>query len=169
MAKVKVILENGQELEVDMSQKSIEELIKVVNHKDKSIYDLKVNDTYWFVNYLGAVEDSVWENDKIEKHRLDTGNVFLTKEEALNQLRINKFLSLWKREYYERGWKPDWLNTSQYKWYVSYAPSNQDEIVVDWIRYQKILPDYMYFQTKEQANIFMIEHEEELELYLEVE
>lgn len=78
MIKLKEVLDKYGEYLVDEEQ-----LGKIIKKpKPKSVWDLKKWDRYLCIDSDGLAVESVWEYDKIDDLRLETGNVFLTIEEA---------------------------------------------------------------------------------------
>ena len=91
--------------EVDLNK--VEELLFPV--KPKTIYDLKYGDKYLYLDMDGTTFCTGWDNDDIDKDRLDLGNIFLTEEEAEFEVERRKVIQEFKRfskefEYNENNW-----------------------------------------------------------------
>lgn len=78
MIKLKEVLDKYGDYLVDEEQ--LEKIVK--KPVPKSVWDLKTGDIYWCIDSDGLAVESVWEYDKIDDLRLETGNVFLTQEEV---------------------------------------------------------------------------------------
>ncbi len=97
-----------------------EEIAKVKEElKDKEgIWRPKDDVRYWFVNTFGDVDWNKWTNDDIDKFRLSQGNVFKTEKEAEQHQAHLKAVG--KIRLAANGWKPDWKDKEQEKWYIEW-------------------------------------------------
>lgn len=78
MIKVKDIAEKYGEYEID--ENKLKKLL--VEPKPKSIWDLKLGDTYYCISEDGFIFESKWNSDGIDNYRRAAGNCFLTHKEA---------------------------------------------------------------------------------------
>ena len=82
----------------------------------------KDGDEYWFI-YDNVVDFECWEDTSLDTERFDAGNVFPTEEAALLEAKRRNLLTRFRAFRYEcnNGWKPDWRNHSDRKYYILYG------------------------------------------------
>lgn len=115
MTKIKDLVEKYGNREID--EVELEKILKPVK---KTIYDLGNGDEYYSIAISGFVEKAIWNNDFIDKNRLDIGNVFLTYEDVEFEVEYLKVRAELKR-YASMCKEPvDW-NTDQKKWFINYS------------------------------------------------
>ena len=149
-------------------EKEIEEL------KEKIAELKKESKPNWFIPeededfyYVDTYGDVNWNNangysDNILKHN----QVFKTREEANNHLKVMKAeVSINKRiAELNEGWKPDWENTIQKKYYIFYDNFRE---ILDYNRSSaQFQPNALQLKDKKVARQIIDELEEELKLYL---
>lgn len=140
--KLNELMEEYGEYEV---KESFMDLLK--KPKPKSVYDLKYEETYYFLHCSGSLSESVWRNDNVDKNRLSVGNVFLTKEDAeFARERLNVIAEL--KRYAKEFSDEEWSNSTISK-YVIYLGS-QDYGMYITSTYSVRYP-FLYFQSKEKA------------------
>jgi hypothetical protein len=80
---------------------------------------------YWFTDDWGDVRKSKWDGYPFDFCRLQSQNVFLTKEAAENTKDVrdthNRILAKVKKIDAENGWAADWNNFEQLKWFVNWS------------------------------------------------
>lgn len=62
----------------------------LVKPKPKTVWDLEKEDIYYFINPNGGVYSCRWVEDEQDLSRRESGNIFLTKEEAEFELERRK-------------------------------------------------------------------------------
>lgn len=87
----------------------------------KTVWSLKNGDEYWFIDAFATndndtVDFAYWMNDEADNFRRDSGNCFLTKQEAQKELRRRQAEVILKRD--TNGFKPDWCDREQHKYFV---------------------------------------------------
>jgi len=102
------------------------------------------------------VKDGIVDNCQDGDPREINGDVFPSYQEADAMLAMAKLCQL--RDVWNEGWKPDWLNSFQYK-YVIYNFSNKLNTAIN---YQMVTP--MYFKTSELRDNFLVKFAELLEI-----
>lgn len=82
----------------------------------------KDGDEYWFI-YDNVVDFECWEDTSLDTERFDAGNVFPTEEAALLEAKRRNLLTRFRAFIDEcnNGWKPDWRNHSDRKYYILYG------------------------------------------------
>lgn len=78
MLKVSELVEKYGDYEVD--EEKLKEFL--IPPKPKTVWDLKKDDEYYFINGQGNIMESIWENDDYDIGRRAIGNSFSTKEEV---------------------------------------------------------------------------------------
>lgn len=130
--------------------------------KLKSVYDLKTGDEFWLVN-SGDGEAYDYEWSEIYAQERACGDAYLTREEAEKELAWRKARQILRRD--AEGFKPDWSNEFQQKWYVYY-----DHCFGDLDIHCKSSTDcgLIYFATEEDVKASIKAHEKEWKIYLGV-
>lgn len=80
MVKIEEIIDKYKGYEVD--EKELEKILVEPKHKPNNIWELEVNDDYWYLGNEGTIYHEFWSGNTIAKRRRAYGNVFLTEEEA---------------------------------------------------------------------------------------
>lgn len=124
-------------------------------------------DGYWYIS--GTASQSYWDNDSIDKDRLEVGNVFLTKEEAEKELEYRKALTTIRNYISDNfeDWTPDWSDRRQYKFYIVYEHETKRFMESNAVICQDFLP-FRYLKTKEQCNQLIKDCEAELRIVMGV-
>lgn len=78
MIKLKEIKDKYGDYLID--EDKLKELL--IKPKPKTVWDLKIDDIYYFINSNGGVYSCRWVADEEDLSRREIGNVFLTKEKA---------------------------------------------------------------------------------------
>ena len=119
--KFKELNERYGDYKVDDEVKDkIIDLLESCNHR--TVWDLKIEDRYYFLNEEGVVFESTWDDDETDWDRRNQGNVFLTREKAEFEARRRKVYMQVKRFSYEFS-QEEWKREHQeviYKYYVYY-------------------------------------------------
>lgn len=131
----------------------------LVKPKPKTVWDLKKEDIYYFINSNGAVYSCRWVADEEDLSRRENGNVFLTKEEAEFEREKNKCESIMLK-YGKRTFKPRDTN------YIIQFDNDDKQAFVDFWRLNQF-QGTIYFDTKELAQKAIDEiGEERLKKYI---
>lgn len=120
MIKLKDAVEKYGEYEID--EKKLENIL--VKPKPKSVWDLKIGDEYYFINGLGNIIWSTWDNTDVEHRRRCLGNCFLTKEEAEFEAERRKV----EAELLKLGGTRDMMSLGNYdekKYFIRYYHNNR--------------------------------------------
>lgn len=115
----------------------------LVKPKPKTVWDLKIDDIYYFINSNGAVYSCRWVADEEDLSRREFGNTFLTEEEAEFELERRKCEAIMLK-YGRRTFKYEQNNFS-----IKYDHRN-DCIYIEYrieIQYQ----GNIYYDTEELA------------------
>lgn len=113
---------------------------------------LKDGDEYWFINDFGSVRIDRWCGCETDMDRFNIGNAFQTEYEADLEANRRDLLTRFKafRDECNDGWKPDWTNVRQNKYYVFYSQMNNHV----WVSHQ-VLGNHFhifgYFKNNEDA------------------
>lgn len=62
----------------------------LVKPKPKTVWDLKDGDRYWYINTINNISYDTWTKDAWDLTVRESGNIFLTKEEAEFELERRK-------------------------------------------------------------------------------
>ena len=83
----------------------------------------KYGDDYWVILDNGDIDSECWDEYETDGERFGVGNVFPTLETADLENERRKLLTRFRafRDECNDGWKPDWDNSIQDKYYISYS------------------------------------------------
>jgi hypothetical protein len=83
----------------------------------------KDGDRFYFVNNDGSVGSGSWSDLVFKTDCFNQGNVFPTKQEAELEIKRRNLLTRFRafRDECNNGWKPDWRNHSDRKYYILYG------------------------------------------------
>lgn len=135
--KLKDLLEKYKEYEVK------EGFLDFLEKPKQTIWDLQEGDTYWWID--GQVRFSFWNGYNVDDIRQESGNCFLTQEEAEKELKKQKIEALLKKYADGYQWK------SRKKNYCLFYDSYNRVVYVDCHMTIKT-SGVIYFSTKEKAN-----------------
>lgn len=113
--------------------------------KPKTVWDLKVGDTYWAINTEGYDYYSVWEDRKNEISMRNQGSVFLTRKEAVFEKKRREVYATVKRyahEFSDEEWYDS--NIEKYYPYYNYNDYSISKCFSSYTRHSEL-----YFQSKE--------------------
>lgn len=152
MKKVTILID-GEEIQVSMTKKEIENLIK-------KTWPLEGN-KYWFVDLNGKESYTYFYKDD-GKNPLPMGNIYYTKQDARNAIRAQKLVTAIARRRKELNgdWVIDW-DGNQTQWYIDrYNMTIEPEIATS-----DMPSPFGLYQLKTSVDIIIDEFEEELEWY----
>lgn len=137
---------------------------EAIPEQPKTVWDLKDGDSYWLIhNDILTIE--IWYGQRFQIASRDCGNVFLTKEEAEKELARRKAKVILEQD--TRGFKADWKNNKQNKWYVTYQTYFNGQLVAERTQGYNYGP--LAFGSWEDAQASIKTHEKEWKIYLGVE
>lgn len=135
---------------------------EAILEEPKTVWDLRTEDIFYIIKN-GRVTRGVWNHGAYTMDR-DTGDVFLTKDEAERELARRKAKQVLLRD--TKGFKPDPKNFN-FGWAVSYEVMGRNpHLVASWCEY---VDESIRFRTKEDALNSINTHEKEWKTYLGVE
>lgn len=138
-----------------------DELLKVLNDieipdKEEDTWEMKCpfkdGDEYWFINDFGSVRIDRWCGCETDMDIFNIGNAFQTEYEADLEANRRDLLTRFKafRDECNDGWKPDWTNGFEDKFFISF---NIFSDTID-VRYARVVNGFYifgYFKNKEDA------------------
>lgn len=111
---------------------------------------LKDGDEYWFINDFGSVRIDRWCGCETDMDRFNTGNAFQTEYEA--DLEANRRVLLHRFKMFRNkcndGWKPDWKNAYENKYFICEVVSGL-EVYVSSIGNSSVT--FGYFKNNEDC------------------
>lgn len=108
-------------------------------------------DEYWNIIW-GKVRKNTWDWIDCERTSFEAGEIFPTQQEAELELKRRNLLTRFRafRDECNGGWKVDWTNVRQNKYYVFYSQMNNHV----WVSHQ-VLGNHFhifgYFKNKQDA------------------
>jgi hypothetical protein len=132
--KARLTIEDGREIEVDISQSQIDELCKPEPPEPVGMWEPKKKERYWSITSCGEASQFSYET-KLNKLRLGFGNIYKTKEQAekaAETMRKHNRVLAWLTNN-DDGWKADWDDAFQAKWYMFL--DHREKWVIDYIYY----------------------------------
>lgn len=136
-----------------------------IPEEPKTAWDLEVGDDAWFID--GGIKKYT-SMDQVDfilfQDKLELGDGFATAEEARKELARRKARAIILQD--TKGFKPDWGDHNQRKFFVDWSNCNQDFFVE---RCTYMQTEQTPFATKEDAEASIEAHEKEWKIYLGVE
>jgi len=123
----------------------IEELkafIEAIDAKPKTVWDLEEDDEYYVASYYGVVNCNIWDDDKVDIKNRSLGSVFLTEQEAKDEVRRREIYTKLKRLAGGYEWK---VGVENY-----YIATHYPRILVNCSDLFKHIGQ-VYFETNEAA------------------
>ena len=119
------------------------------------------NQEFYTIDMFGDIQDSRFYNSDFSTNLLNIYNIFPTRElaeEAVNLSKLGRLILLWQ---YANGclFVPDWLDDTQYKYYIIYD-SRDKNACYDYSFRQK--SNNIHFGTSEQVKAFIDMYEAEI-------
>jgi len=112
MIKLNKLLDKYGEYEIN--EEKLKGILEIP--KQKTVWDLRVGDSYWFLDDGGNVCSNTWQNGEIDNSRRNVGNCFLTRKEAEFEVMRRKvettLLKYGRREFlcYRDNWQLSYYN-----------------------------------------------------------
>lgn len=128
--KAKLVVE-GKEFDIEILDPKLQELI---TPEKKTGYEkvTKANDTYYFDNGGGYLNDSVDPFPESENNAYKAGNYYTSKQVAENNVRADKLMRQLRRFAIEhRNKEFDWTYQVQRKYYIYYGNRTKELLVGD--------------------------------------
>lgn len=143
---------------------TLKDWFEEIPEEPKTVWDLKEGDECWYIDALNLVDEKNWENSFFDRQNRGVGNVFLTKENVEKELARRRARVILERD--TKGFKPDWSNSEQSKWEVSYNYMT-DELKTS----NQCVWNFgtIVFATQADAEESIKKHEKEWLCYLNVE
>lgn len=138
---------------------------EVMENKSYEIsYPEDDTEMYYIDDYTGKLKEKMFDicND-YDKHLYEIGLLFYTKEEAeqfIKEQTLIKKIKCWAKEQ-QRDWEPDWSDTNQCKYYITYDCEDEFISVGSNIYYNSLLK-LPYFKSREIAQACINEFGEEI-------
>ena len=121
----------------------------LVKPKPKTVWDLEDGDGYWYINTINNISYDTWTKDAWDLTVRESGNLFLTKEEAEFELERRKCEAIMLK-YGRRTFK-----YNQYNYLIRFNNNNKKVLVEAWRTCQ--FQGTIYFDTEELAQTAMNE------------
>ena len=119
------------------------------------------NQEFYTIDMFGDIQDSRFYNSDFSTNLLNIYNIFPTRElaeEAVNLSKLGRLILLWQYAN-DCVFVPDWLDDSQYKYYIIYD-SRDKNACYDYSFRQK--SNNIHFGTSEQVKAFIDMYEAEI-------
>lgn len=151
---------------LDLTDEQFEELQKQFGKKSRTPNE---DDRYWYISDIGVVIYSNWDNHSVDKGRLSISNVFLTKEEAEEELAYRKALVVIKDYIYEHDLElePDWRDDEQKKYIVIYL-HGVNKFDCYWNYFGQHFSPFGYLKSEEAVEQLIRDCEKELKVVFKV-
>lgn len=135
-----------------------------IPEKPKTVDDLNQGDRHYYMTACGDIVGDIWLARAEDIYRRDTGNCFLTKEDTEKEIARLKAKAILERD--TKGFKPDWKNGDQYKWYALWDYSH-----LEFRTYAHHCDKgaHIYFATQEDIEASINAREKEWKIWLGVE
>lgn len=130
----------------------------------KTVWDLKEGDGCFYSVSDGEIFSDRWEGAGLDYNRRDIGNIFITREEAEKELARRRVKVILEHD--AKGFKPDWKNDNQFKFFVAWSHCMNS---FDVGLYSIVQTEQIFFATREDAVESIREHTREWLIYLGIE
>lgn len=164
-----------------MNKKDKEELLKEIDRRlkvlrdefiasldDKEEFELTYPEHEKTLYYISNASANIcdiyfFDNDNFSKNVFEHGLYFETKEEAEQHLKERKLLFKIYQYAKEKneGWKPDWANLEQQKYYIE-IDMNLKSLVVRYTCFKSRFDKLPFFESEEIAQACIDEFAEEI-------
>lgn len=138
-----------------------------IPEQPKTVWDLKNGDKFYRVSASGMTGYywKIWQNNELDNLMRDMGEVFLNEEDAIKELARRKAKVILEQD--TKGFKADWKNNNQNKWYVTYQTYFNGQLVAERTQGYNYGP--LAFGSWEDAQASIKTHKKEWKIYLGVE
>ena len=130
--KVNKALENA-------SEDKIKEVLDFLGYNEKFVP--KLDEEYWLITTLGKIDCFQWVNDTYDNYQLSRGNVYRTKEEAVQVLDVQTRKAKLIKEIEDSSDEINWGDGSQCKYSISYNHATGSLGYTSWnmVQYQQMV------------------------------
>lgn len=165
MNKEELLKEFNSKVE-DLRQELLEKL-KSLDEKKSFEVDLPDNGKkFHFIDNTSCDIDHLYYREKLASHemRWKNGMLFESREEAEQRLRESELLFRMRKwaEIHNEGWKPDWADMRQSKYFVVCDMYANDFFIHNAGVFKYMTNDLPYFKTNEVARQFIKEFGKEI-------
>ena len=154
----------ARELLEEIEERKCEAVVQDVKEAHPRRYVTEIGEVYVCIISTGELSCAVWDNDNIDKARLEMGNVYRTKEEAQKVVNRKKLIQeLWQ----EDGvlLEPDWGDENQLKYYLYYS-----YYLAKWVKSNHMLVQSQFelphFESKEAVEAVIEKYGSRLDVLL---
>lgn len=146
MSSVKELEEKVNEL-----LKKIETLKQKEKVKELE-YPFEIGEKCWFINSSGSLFQDTWDTAQISFDRYSQGNIFKTKEDAEREHDKRALLTRFRqfRDKCNGEWKPDWINSQEYKYFMRYF-SGCKSCDVTYCVHGDLFSSFGYFKNEDDC------------------
>ena len=132
MSNLETLKQKATELEAKLKQQVEETTAKLKEMKEEidrleNGWEMKCpykdGDVYYIITTSGLVNYYHWNNDSFENMDFKQGNIFPTKQAAELEAKRRNLLTRFRafRDECNNGWKPDWKNHRDRKYFISFV------------------------------------------------
>jgi hypothetical protein len=116
----------------------------------------KEGQRYWWLTIHNYITGTKWYDTDFDNNVYRSGNCYLTKADAEHKQALNECETKVRR--FNKGWKPDWNDRQQPKFYLIWLADTENFITA--VRMKNNVGAICYFETEELAIQFKDENEE---------
>ncbi|WP_425539429.1 hypothetical protein [Microaceticoccus formicicus] len=150
------LYENVEEMKNRLEEMELEDKRE---QEQKTIYNLEIGDKFYHLNTYGDIREDVWGNYELDRCLMNVGNIYLTYEDAEDELRARRLIAKAKKS--QKGFKPGWDSSMKEKHYIRYN-SHYNAIETCFVQAFKSLPRLEYWPNKEDTLEFANKNEKDL-------
>lgn len=123
-----------------------------------------IGERYWVLGFYGTSYICTERADDIDSARFSIGNYFRTREEAQKALDWLRAFTILRDD--AKGFKPDWEDEAEYKYFVAYDYRVEELRVDSALRHQAGI---IYFKSRKDAEASIRKHKRKWLTYFGVE
>lgn len=148
MTNLKTLKQQTADMEAKLNEMKAE--IERMENGWKMKCPYRKGDEYFLIDEVGSLIKSHWDDWDMDKDRFSQGNIFPTKQATELESKRRNLLTRFRafRDECNDGWKPDWSNSFESKYYLEIIDS---KVVLDSVNYANRIATFGYFKNEEDA------------------
>lgn len=149
------LYKNIEEMKNKLEEMELEEKRE---QEQKTIYNLENGDRYWFIEGFMSFL-TFWEDNGEDNAQLTHGNIYLTQQEAEDELRARILIAKAKKS--QKGFQPNWNNKDELKNFICYD-QDEEKHFINHTAFTNHSDKLGYWEDFYEADDFLEENRDEL-------
>lgn len=129
---------------------------------------------YYCADVDGSVRAQLEDFDKVDNFLFETGNYYLTKDQAEKEGRpkVEKEKAIQRIKDYilenDMYFEPNWEDDEEIKWAIQYCHEEEEFFSVNYLQYLQLFSPFGYLAKKEHTDQIMKDCEEDLKIIFDI-